>query len=68
MTWQRAIGSLSFASSIGLGAYGSHALPSLPHSTPLAIKQYETANRYHMLHSLALALVPAATPHPIARS
>ncbi|GMI43583.1 hypothetical protein TrCOL_g7367 [Triparma columacea] len=67
MTWQRALGSLSAASSIGLGAYGSHVLPSSPSSTPLSLKQFDTANKYHMFHSLALALVPVATPHPYAR-
>jgi hypothetical protein len=31
--WQRAVGGLSLASSVGTGAFGSHGLMKLPHTT-----------------------------------
>ena len=60
--WQRTVGSLSLASSIFLGAYGSHGLSKLPHYTPVSTKQFETANKYQQLHSLALIVLPSIIP------
>ena len=62
MTWQRAIGGVSTAASIGLGAYGAHGLPKQPGMTPVKLKQFEAANRYQMIHSIALAFLPSIVP------
>jgi len=62
MTWQRAIGGISSASSIGLAAYGAHGLRSRPDVTDTKIKQFESANRLHLMHSMALMFLPAAIP------
>ncbi|XP_021939155.1 transmembrane protein 256 homolog isoform X2 [Zootermopsis nevadensis] len=45
------------ASAVVLGAYGAHALYPIEGREELK-KIYETANRYHFLHSLALLGVP----------
>ena len=67
MTWQRAFGGLSCASSIAAAAYGSHALPSNPLTTPSDIKAWDVASRYQLLHSFALLSLPSVLPaaHPI---
>jgi uncharacterized membrane protein YgdD (TMEM256/DUF423 family) len=66
------IGSLSCASAIVAGAFGSHGLSSAPTSTsdsspaPLVgdkeKKGWESANRYQWLHSLAIISLPAILP------
>jgi uncharacterized membrane protein YgdD (TMEM256/DUF423 family) len=62
MTWQRAVGGLSCASSIVSGAYGAHGLKKQVGVTDVQVKQWETANRYQFLHSMALVAVPAVIP------
>uniref|UniRef100_A0A7S1FU22 DUF423 domain-containing protein n=1 Tax=Corethron hystrix TaxID=216773 RepID=A0A7S1FU22_9STRA len=57
MAWQTLLGGISGAASVGLGAYGAHGLKSPPGSPYRA--SYESANRYHMLHSALLAACPA---------
>ena len=62
MTWQRAVGGLSLASSIFLGAYGSHGLGSNPNITAKETKQWETATKYQQLHSFGLIVLPSVIP------
>ncbi|KAJ9591442.1 hypothetical protein L9F63_002048 [Diploptera punctata] len=63
--WKHAYSGSSFvrlaglfgASAVALGAYGAHAI--YPKESREELKKiYETANRYHFLHSLALLSVP----------
>ncbi len=49
------IGSLSGALAVGLGAFGAHALEARVTAERLA--NWETANRYHFYHVLALLAV-----------
>lgn len=46
------IGSLLMALAVGLGAFGAHALEGHISETDAAI--FETANKYHFIHALAL--------------
>ena len=62
MTWQRAVGGLSSAASIGIGAYGAHGLKQREGITDIKLKQFETGNKYHFLHSIALTCLPAVIP------
>ncbi|PSN54374.1 Transmembrane protein 256 [Blattella germanica] len=63
--WKHAYSGSSFvrlaglfgASAVALGAYGAHAIYPKEGREELK-KIYETANRYHFLHSLALLGVP----------
>ncbi|XP_037075593.1 transmembrane protein 256 homolog [Pollicipes pollicipes] len=48
---------LSGASAVALGAYGAHKLRA-GDPNPELVQVFETANRYHMLHSLALLGAP----------
>ncbi|XP_040579217.2 transmembrane protein 256 homolog [Lepeophtheirus salmonis] len=52
--WTRIAGLLG-AAAVGLGAYGAHGLQNI---TPEQKRQYDTANYYHFLHTLGLAVVP----------
>ena len=60
MTWQRFVGSLSAASSIGAAAYGSHGLSKS--ASEKDIKSWDVATRYQMAHSMALVALPAIVP------
>ncbi len=62
MTWQRAVGGLSCASSIAAAAYGSHGLPSHPSTTPSDQKAWDVASRYQLIHSFALVALPSVVP------
>jgi len=54
--WVRVAG-LSGALAVGLGAYGAHVFAKGTH--PPELKQvYDTANKYHFLHSIALLGAP----------
>ncbi len=44
------------------GAYGGHSLPK--NKSPYFKGIYETANRYHLVHSALIALAPAACSRP----
>lgn len=59
--WWRA-GCLSAALAVALGAFGAHKLASLVSDVKL-LKTWDTAAHYHLLHSLALLLVPLCR-HP----
>uniref|UniRef100_A0A2P2HYC2 Transmembrane protein 256 homolog n=1 Tax=Hirondellea gigas TaxID=1518452 RepID=A0A2P2HYC2_9CRUS len=48
---------LSGAAAVALGAYGAHVFYQRPTSEDLK-QVYETANRYHFLHTIALLSVP----------
>jgi len=52
--WIRLAG-LSGAIAVGMGAYGAHGLKNVSPEQKLV---FETANRYHFIHSLALLAVP----------
>ncbi|CAG0913733.1 unnamed protein product [Notodromas monacha] len=54
--WTRVAG-LSGALAVILGAYGSHS-PALKQVSPEKRAVFETANRYHFFHSIALLGVP----------
>merc|ERR1712098_837405 len=50
---------LSGAAAISLGAYGAHVLaPKGKEVNEEQVKAFEVANRYHMVHSVALLGVP----------
>ncbi|XP_072034060.1 transmembrane protein 256 homolog [Amphiura filiformis] len=49
------IAGISGALAVGLGAYGAHGLKN---RTDKEREVFMTANRYHMLHTLALLAVP----------
>jgi len=49
---------LSGAAAVALGAYGAHKLKANPQASPELVQVFETANRYHFLHSLALLGAP----------
>lgn len=48
------VAALSGACAVGLGAYGAHALKASPEKRAI----FETANKYHFYHSIALLLTP----------
>ncbi|XP_043190165.1 transmembrane protein 256 homolog [Amphibalanus amphitrite] len=48
---------VSGAAAVALGAYGAHKLRAGDHN-PELVQVFDTANRYHMLHSLALLGAP----------
>lgn len=55
--WFVRLAGISGASAVALGAYGAHVFYRRDY--PEELKQvYETANRYHFLHTLALLGVP----------
>jgi len=54
--WQRVIGGFSGASSIVAGAYGAHGFKS---NDAIYQKIYDTASRYHLIHSIILMAVPS---------
>jgi len=59
--WAVIAAGISGALAVVLGAFGAHALATT--LDPRAIEVFETASRYHLLHSVALlgaALAPAA--------
>ena len=59
--WALLAAAISGALAIVLGAFGAHALSSVLDDRALA--SFDTASRYHLLHSVALlgaALAPAA--------
>lgn len=53
------IAGVSGALAIGLGAYGAHSLAGQEKSEE-RIKAFEVANRYHLVHSVALLALPLA--------
>eukprot|EP00297_Palpitomonas_bilix_P016358 CAMPEP_0113912664 /NCGR_PEP_ID=MMETSP0780_2-20120614/29063_1 /TAXON_ID=652834 /ORGANISM="Palpitomonas bilix" /LENGTH=118 /DNA_ID=CAMNT_0000909669 /DNA_START=8 /DNA_END=364 /DNA_ORIENTATION=+ /assembly_acc=CAM_ASM_000599 len=55
MIWWR-LAAASGAIAVGLGAFGAHGLRGKVDDKMM--KTWETASHYHLLHSLALALVP----------
>ena len=58
--WQRLAG-VSGAAAVGLGAYGAHGLQG---KDPTWKHIYDTASRYHLVHSAALLAAPhARRPH-----
>lgn len=52
--WIRVAG-LSGAIAVSMGAYGAHGLKKVPDDQKMV---FETANRYHFLHTLAMFAVP----------
>lgn len=59
--WALVAAAISGVLAIGLGAFGAHALSAALDARALA--WFDTASRYHLLHSVVLvaaALVPAA--------
>merc|ERR1719318_938165 len=54
---------ISGAAAIALGAYGAHSLGPKAKTTEEQKKAFEVANRYHLIHSVALLGVPLAA-HP----
>lgn len=56
MQWQRVIGGISGAMSVGTGAYGAHGLKDKQEAY---IKVFETGSRYQLIHSALLAVTPA---------
>jgi len=52
------IASVSGAVAIGMGAYGAHVLGENSAVSADIKRIYETGNRYHLLHSVALLAVP----------
>ena len=55
------IGALNGALAVALGAVGAHALG--PATSDATRAMFETAVRYHLIHSLALLAVAAIAPH-----
>ena len=55
------IGALNGALAVALGAVGAHALG--PATSDATRAMFETAVRYHLIHSLALLGIAAITPH-----
>ncbi|XP_076065930.1 transmembrane protein 256 homolog [Oratosquilla oratoria] len=55
--WFVRIAGISGASAVALGAYGAHVFYRREYPEELKLV-YETANRYHFLHTLALLGVP----------
>nr|XP_060635887.1 transmembrane protein 256 [Anolis sagrei ordinatus] len=53
----RRLGALSGGAAVGAAAYGAHGLRRSDRDDYLK-ELYETANKYHFLHSLALLAVP----------
>jgi len=51
------------AIAVGLGAYGAHVIHNNKDISDRTKEVYERANKYHLLHSLALLAVPL-TAHP----
>uniref|UniRef100_A0A7S4IW56 Uncharacterized protein n=1 Tax=Odontella aurita TaxID=265563 RepID=A0A7S4IW56_9STRA len=56
MQWQRLVGGLSGAASVGAGAYGAHGLRGKDQSY---VRSYETGARYHLVHSALLVATPS---------
>mmetsp|Transcript_13461 Transcript_13461/g.42597 ORF Transcript_13461/g.42597 Transcript_13461/m.42597 type:complete len:111 (+) Transcript_13461:106-438(+) len=54
--WTKLAG-VSGALAVGVGAYGAHGFKP---KDPKYEKVFDTASRYHMLHSLALLAAPSA--------
>lgn len=53
--WQRIVGGISGAASIGAGAYGAHGFRS---KDQIYQKIFDTGARYHLIHSALLLAVP----------
>lgn len=65
--WAVVAAGISGALAVVLGAFGAHALAGSLDARALEV--FETASRYHLLHSVALlagALAPAAGARPVA--
>ncbi|XP_065514014.1 transmembrane protein 256 homolog isoform X2 [Caloenas nicobarica] len=61
--WAR-VGALSGAAAVGAAAFGAHGLRRSDRDE-YQKELYETANRFHLLHSLALLAVPhSGRPRP----
>lgn len=60
------IGALNGALAVALGAVGAHALGPATADATRAV--FETAVRYHLIHSLALLVVAAFVPHLLGTS
>jgi uncharacterized membrane protein YgdD (TMEM256/DUF423 family) len=56
MEWQRIIGGISGAMSVGMGAYGAHGLRG---KQEVYKNTFETGSRYQLLHSAILVATPA---------
>mmetsp|Transcript_2273 Transcript_2273/g.2744 ORF Transcript_2273/g.2744 Transcript_2273/m.2744 type:complete len:119 (+) Transcript_2273:48-404(+) len=56
MEWQRIIGGISGAISVGMGAYGAHGFKG---KDPVYKATFETGSRYQLLHSAMLVATPA---------
>jgi len=54
--WLR-VAALSGASAVALGAYGAHGLK---HLDPKSLDTFDRGNKYHLMHSLLLAVSPLA--------
>ncbi len=54
--WQKLAG-VSGAAAVGLGAYGAHGFKP---KEEVYSKIFDTANKYHLMHSLLLATAPIA--------
>eukprot|EP00933_Yihiella_yeosuensis_P049983 TRINITY_DN47743_c0_g1_i1.p1 TRINITY_DN47743_c0_g1~~TRINITY_DN47743_c0_g1_i1.p1 ORF type:complete len:123 (-),score=12.19 TRINITY_DN47743_c0_g1_i1:8-376(-) len=58
-----AFGALNGALSVGMGAFGAHALKNRFKDYPVADREYyqdvwKTASAYHLAHSLAICIAP----------
>ena len=56
MEWQRIIGGLSGAMSVGMGAYGAHGFRN---KDEIYKNVFETGSRYQLIHSAILVATPA---------
>ena len=57
MSWTRTAGALSTAGSIVAASFGSHGLSKVHEYTPKKQKQWEIANQFHLLNSVALTFL-----------
>ncbi|GMH66834.1 hypothetical protein TrLO_g12763 [Triparma laevis f. longispina] len=57
MSWTRTVGSVSTAASIVAASFGSHGLQKLEGYTPKKQKQWEIANQFHLVNSVALTFL-----------
>jgi uncharacterized membrane protein YgdD (TMEM256/DUF423 family) len=48
------VGGISGALAVGLGAFGAHGLKNKQGITDRAIKTWETAAHYHLIHSVCM--------------
>ena len=65
MEWQRVIGGLSGAMSVGMGAYGAHGFRGKQETYK---NVFETGSRYQLVHSAVLVATPIICGGPATRA